>query len=153
MKRIKINPADAVALFWVAAGILVCYGATQLGLGSITDPGAGFIFFWSGLVLALLSLVVLIDSIRGSEDTVVEMAEMNWAKIALVLVSLLLYAFLLERLGFALTTFVLLSFLLGRIENTHWGRSLAVASAAALACYAVFELWLKIRLPKGMFGF
>ena len=153
MKRIKLTAGAASALFWVAVGILVCYGATRLGLGSVTEPGAGFIFFWSGLLLVLLSLIVLAESIRSAEDTVQEMGEMNWAKIALVLLSLLLYAFFLERLGFVLTTFVLLSFLLGWIEGTNWARSLAVASAAALACFAIFELWLKIRLPKGIFGF
>ncbi|HEY2922606.1 MAG TPA: tripartite tricarboxylate transporter TctB family protein [Candidatus Binatia bacterium] len=153
MKRTKKIAASASALFWVAVGIMACYGATRLGLGSVPEPGAGFIFFWSGLILAILSFIVLVDSVRSSEDTVHEMGEMKWAKIALVLMSLLLYAFFLERLGFVLTTFVLLSFLLGWIERTNWVRSLEVASAAALASYAIFELWLKIRLPKGIFGF
>ena len=153
VKKTKSIAAGASALFWLAVGILACYGATRLGLGSVTEPGAGFIFFWSGLILVLLSLVVLAESIRSSEDTVQEMGVMNWAKIALVLLSLLLYAYFLERLGFVLTTFVLLSFLLGWIERINWARSLAVASVAALACFAIFELWLKIRLPKGIFGF
>jgi putative tricarboxylic transport membrane protein len=153
VKRTKTIAAGAGALFWVAVGLLACYGATRLGLGSVTDPGAGFIFFWSGLVLVILSLIVLADSLRSSEDTVREMGEMNWTKIALVLLSLLLYAFFLERLGFVLTSFVLMSFLLRCIEGTNWFRSLGVAGAAALASYGVFELWLKIRLPKGLFGF
>jgi putative tricarboxylic transport membrane protein len=88
----------------------------------------------------------------------VEIAEetggaVNWVKIGLVLLSLLLYAFFLERLGFVVTTFVLLIFLLSWIEQTNWARSLGVASAAALGSFAIFELWLKIRLPKGIFGF
>ena len=153
MKRTKTFAAGVSALFWVAVGLLTCYGATRLGLGSVTEPGVGFIFFWSGLILVILSLIVLADSIRSSEDTVREMGEMNWAKIALVLLSLLLYAFFLERLGFVLTTFVLMSFLLGCIEGINWVRSAGVAAAAALASYAIFELWLKIRLPKGLFGF
>jgi putative tricarboxylic transport membrane protein len=153
VKRTKTIAASVTALFWVAVGLLACYGATRLGLGSVTEPGAGFIFFWSGLILVVLSLIVLADSVRTPADTEREMSEMNWAKIALVLLSLLLYAFFLERLGFVLTTFVLMSFLLGCIEGTHWFRSLGVAGAAALACYAIFELWLKIRLPKGLFGF
>lgn len=153
VKKTKLTAGAASAIFWLAVGILACYGATRLGLGSVTEPGAGFIFFWSGLILVLLSLIVLVDSMRSAEDAVQEMGEMNWAKIALVLLSLLLYAFSLERLGFALTTFILLSFLLGWIEGTNWGRSLAVAGAAALVCFAIFELWLKIRLPKGIFGF
>jgi putative tricarboxylic transport membrane protein len=153
VKKTNLTAVSASALFWVAVGILACYGATRLGLGSVTEPGAGFIFFWSGLILVILSLIVFADSVRSAEDTVQQMGEMNWAKIALVLLSLLLYAFFLERLGFVLTTFVLMSFLLGWIEGTNWARSLSVASAAALASFAIFELWLKIRLPKGIFGF
>jgi putative tricarboxylic transport membrane protein len=153
VKRTKKIAASASALFWVAVGFREFYGSIRLGLWSVGEPGAGFIFFWSGLILVILSFIVLVDSVRSSEDTVHEMGEMKWAKIALVLMSLLLYAFFLERLGFVLTTFVLLSFLLGWIERTNWVRSLEVASAAALASYAIFELWLKIRLPKGIFGF
>ena len=153
MKRTKPIAAVAGALFWVAVGLLACYGATQLGLGSVTEPGAGFIFFWSGLILVILSLIVFANFVRSPADTARDMGEVNWTKIALVLLSLLLYAFFLERLGFVLTTFVLVSFLLGCIEGTNWFRSLAVAGAAALASYAIFELWLKIRLPKGLFGF
>jgi len=153
VKRTKTIIAGAAALFWIGAGLLACYGATRLGLGSVTDPGAGFIFFWSGVFLVILSLIVLADSVRSSEQSVRDTGEMNWIKITLVLLSLVLYAFFLEKLGFVLTTFFLLSFLLSCIEDTNWIRSLGVASAAALACYAIFELWLKIRLPKGLFGF
>jgi len=153
VKKTKAIVAGAAAFFWIAAGLLACYGATRLGLGSVTEPGAGFIFFWSGVVLVILSLVVLIDSIRSSEAAAHDIGEMNWIKITLVLVSLVLYAFFLEKLGFILTTFFLLSFLLSCIEDTNWIRSLGVAGVAAMACYAIFELWLKIRLPKGLFGF
>ena len=143
----------ASALFWVALGILVCYGATQLGLGSVTEPGSGFIFFWSGLILVILSVMTIAESLRSSEKIVEETGAMNWVKIGLVLLSLLLYAFFLERLGFVVTTFVLLIFLLSWIEETNWARSLGVASAAALGSFAIFELWLKIRLPRGILGF
>ena len=144
---------SGVALFWVALGILVCYGATRLGLGSVTEPSSGLIFFWSGLILVILSFMVLAEGLHGTEEIVHETGEMNWVKIALVLLSLVLYAFFLERLGFVVTTFLLLSFLLGWIERTNWARSLGVASAAALGSFAIFEVWLKIRLPKGIFGF
>ena len=153
VKRTKTIAASAGAFFWVAVGLLACYGASRLGLGSVAEPGAGFIFVWSGLVLIILSLIVFADAVRSSEDTVRQMPEINWPKIALVLFSLLLYAFFLERLGFVLTTFVLMSFLLGCIQGAGWFRSLGTAGAAALTTYAMFELWLKIRLPKGIVGF
>jgi putative tricarboxylic transport membrane protein len=153
VKRTKAIAASAGALFWIAVGLLACYGAARLGVGSITDPGAGFIFFWSGLVLVILALPVLADSLCTSEDSMREMLEMNWAKIALVLFALLLYAFFLEKVGFVFTTLVIMTFLLSYIGGTGWFRAFAVAGAAALTSYAMFELWLKIRLPKGIFGF
>jgi putative tricarboxylic transport membrane protein len=153
VKKTKTTIAGSVALFWIALGILVCYGASRLGLGSVTEPGSGFIFFWSGLILVILSLMDLAGSLHGAEELVQETGAMNWVKIALVIFSLMLYAFFLERLGFVVATFVLLSFLLGWIERTGWARSLGIASSAALGSFAIFELWLKIRLPKGIFGF
>ena len=151
MKKTKIIVANV--LFWIALGILVCYGATRLSVGSVSEPGPGFIFFWLGLILVILSLAAFAESLRSSKEIVQETREMNWVKIALVILSLLLYAFFLERLGFVLTTFLLLSFLLGWIERASWTRSLGVSTAAALGSFAIFELWLKIRLPKGIFGF
>lgn len=152
MKRTRITLDSCSALFWFGLGLLVCYGASRLGLGSVTDPGSGFIFFWSGLILALLSLMLFSNSREATEEAQ-ETTGTNWAKISLVLAALVLYAFFLERLGFVLTTFVLLSFLLGVTEGKNWPRALGVASAAALGSFAIFELWLKIRLPKGIFGF
>jgi putative tricarboxylic transport membrane protein len=153
VKKTKTAIAGSMTAFWVAVGILLCYGATRLGLGSVTEPGSGFIFFWSGLILAVLALMVGVESAHASGDPVQEMGRMNWEKIGLVLLCLVLYAFFLERLGFMLTTFVLLSVLLGLIERTSWARSFGAAGAAALGSFAIFELWLKIRLPKGIFGF
>ena len=153
MKRTRITLDACSALFWFALGLLLCYGAGRLGLGSVTDPGPGFIFFWSGLVLALLSLMLFTNSLREAASEAQEIKGTNWPKISLILASLVLYASFLERMGFVLTTFVLLSFLLGLSEGRKWLRILGIASAAALGSFALFELWLKIRLPKGLFGF
>jgi putative tricarboxylic transport membrane protein len=143
----------SVAFFWVALSILACFGAIRLGVGRATEPGSGFIFFWSGLILAVLSLVAFAESLRDGVEANPAIGALNWRKIVLVLLALLLYAFSLERVGFVLTTFLLLSFLLGLIEDIHWGKSLGIASVAAAGSYAMFELWLKIRLPHGIFGF
>lgn len=131
--------------------MLACFGATRLGLGTVGEPGAGFIFFWSGLLLVILSLIVFAGSIREADEPA--QGGTNWGKIALVLLSLLLYGFLLERLGFVISTFLLMSFLLGWIERTKWFKAVGVAAFAATASYAIFQLWLKIRLPRGLFGF
>ena len=81
MKKTKTTIVSGVALFWVALGILVCYGATRLGLGSVTAPGAGFIFFWSGLILVILSFMALTEGLRSTEEIVQETGDLNWVKI------------------------------------------------------------------------
>jgi hypothetical protein len=131
----------------------VCYRASLLGLGSASAPGSGFIFFWSGLIMACLSLAVFTNSLRGVVEERQEIVGTNWSKLSLVLVGLVLYGLLLERLGFIGTTFVLLILLLRIGERTRWSLVLAVASLTALSTFVLFDLWLGIKLPKGTFGF
>lgn len=152
MKRIKITADAASGLFWLVWALLVCYGASQLGLGSVTDPGSGFIFFWSGVILALMAIVLVAGSVSETNEADRPVVGTNWRKVLLVLASLVLYGILLERIGFAFSTLFLLSFLL-RVSETNWLRTIAVAVAAAVGTFSLFELWLKIRLPKGIFGF
>ncbi|HEV8342205.1 MAG TPA: tripartite tricarboxylate transporter TctB family protein [Candidatus Binatia bacterium] len=153
MKRTRITLNTCGAVAWFTFGLSVCYGASRLGLGNITDPGPGFIFFWSGSILTLLSLMLLFNSLQETAPEDRETGRTNWTKVACVLAALLFFAFFLEKLGFVFTTFLLLCFLLGVSGGKSWLPVLGVASAAAVGSFALFELWLKIRLPKGIFGF
>jgi hypothetical protein len=152
VKKIKITADAGSGIFWLMWALLVCYGASRLGLGSVTDPGSGFIFFWSGVILALLALVLVAGAIAETNPAHRAVVGTDWRKVLLVLASLVLYGLCLERIGFAFSTFFLLSFLL-RVSGTPWSRTVTVAVAAAVGTFSLFELWLKIRLPKGVFGF
>jgi len=63
------------------------------------------------------------------------------------------YAIFLEILGFLMVTFLLLIFLFRGIEPQRWLVSVGGSALASLICYAIFELWLKTQLPKGILGF
>jgi putative tricarboxylic transport membrane protein len=145
---------DAVsAVFWFALALVICYRSTLLGVGSANEPGSGFIFFWSGVIMALLALIILAGSLRDSGDEARALIDIRWRKVSLVLAALVLYALGLEKFGFVLTTFALLSFLLWIGNEARWPIFFAVAGAAALGSFVLFDFWLKIRLPKGIFGF
>jgi predicted branched-subunit amino acid permease len=66
--------------------------------------------------------------------------------------ALLGYLLLLETLGFVAVTFLFL-LLLFRLERLTWAFSAVSAGVGALACYVLFQLWLKTQLPTGPFGF
>jgi hypothetical protein len=77
----------------------------------------------------------------------------NILKIILVLLSLFLYAFFMEALGFIPITLLLFIFLLGMIEKRRWVFTIFVSVAVTGISYLLFEIWLKSQLPKGILGF
>ena len=77
----------------------------------------------------------------------------SWKKVALALTALLAYWLVLEHLGFLITTYLLLLFLLRVIEPQKWLLAVATALIATTFSYALFNLWLKVQMPNGILGF
>jgi len=138
------------ALFWLAFAIFFSIESlTQLKLGTLHQPGPGFFPFWAGVVLGLLSLILLLNSLRNQER--LSLSGLKSWKLLLVAGALLAYLLLLETLGFVTITFLFL-FILLRLEYKGWVFSAVSALLGALASYAIFQLWLKTQLPTGPFG-
>ena len=139
------------SLFWLAIAIFFSFeGFTNLKVGTLHQPGTGFFPFWGGVVLGLLSLVLLLNSLKKSDT--LSLSGLKSPKLLLVTGALLAYLLLLETLGFVTITFLFL-FLLFRIEYRGWLFSAVSALLGAFFSYALFQLWLKTQLPAGPFGF
>ncbi|HSR11760.1 MAG TPA: tripartite tricarboxylate transporter TctB family protein, partial [Thermodesulfobacteriota bacterium] len=73
-------------------------------------------------------------------------------RVAIGVVSLVGYRYLLPVLGFAPDSFLFV-FLLTRALGRHgWVTTSLFSAATAAACYLVFQIFLKIPMPKGIFG-
>jgi putative tricarboxylic transport membrane protein len=135
-------------LFFVLFSLYVCVESWRLGVGSFFRPGAGFFPFYSSLLLGLLSLILGLLAFRGK----VEKAE-SWTEVgSTVTVSLALlgFALLLTWLGFVVTTFLFIFFLLRAVERRGWLLAASAALFISAAFYVVFGLWLKAQLPAGI---
>jgi len=77
----------------------------------------------------------------------------NKTKIILVLISVFLFALLMEKLGFILVILLLFIFLLGIIEKKRWFFTVFVSIVVTAFAYWIFEVWLNSQLPKGLLGF
>jgi len=142
------------SLFWLIVAVVICVHAAQLGLGTLSEPGSGFVFLFSGFLIGIFSVVIFVLSLkRKGGESISPFRNVHWGKLGLALAYILLYGLLLERLGFLLTTFLLLGLLLGTIESKRWYVMFLVALTGALGTYGIFELWLHTRLPRGPFGF
>jgi len=137
-------------LFFILFSLYVCFESWRLGVGSFFRPGAGFFPFYSSLLLGLLSLILGFLAFRGK----VEKAE-SWTDVGntvTVSLALLGFALLLTWLGFAITTFLFILYLLRAVERRAWLLSASAALFISAAFYVVFGLWLKAQLPAGILG-
>jgi len=150
------NTDRSSGLFWLVVGIGIAIGSLKYGFGTLHEPGPGFITFFAGAMLALLSLSLFFSSLRDQKDR--SGFQSLWAgldpgKILYVIFLLVAYTFLLKPVGFLISTFFLL-FLLFRIKGTYRLKSVFLMSLlVTVGSYIVFEIWLKAQLPKGVLGF
>ena len=136
----------------VSAGTV--FLSSKLPFGGFATPGAGFLPFSVGVLMFLLSLILFIQSFsKGEEGRKALWAKGGTGRVLLILLSLVLYGLILEKLGFILTTFLLMGFLLLAIGKVRRSVVVLLSLISSLGCYGVFQVWLNVQLPKGIFGF
>jgi putative tricarboxylic transport membrane protein len=148
-----MGKADRISgTFWLIFGAVLAIESYRMGLGSLHQPGPGFLSFYASLVVGSLALVNLIQAWSGrkTEKTGEPIfGKQNTRKIMAFLISVFLYAALLETLGFLLVTFLLFLFLLGVIEKKKRLFTVLASIAVTAASYLIFEVWLMSQLPRG----
>ena len=143
------------SIFWAVMGIGISYGGYKLDLGTLHEPGGGFLFFWVGLIMIGLSLGILIRAARekaAKGELKAVWAGISWKRLISVLAVLFIYAYLFTPLGFILSTIGLLVFLFKAVEPQKWSWAILGAMISTLAAYSVFRLWLGCQLPQGLLG-
>jgi putative tricarboxylic transport membrane protein len=148
-------PNIVSGLFWLAMSFFVCLISIQYGIGTLKSPGPGFLPFWSGAILGGLSITLVLKAVVKTK--VKEMADLwkgtKWYKVVLVLASLYIYTVFLPILGYIITTFLEMTFLLSLIERSRMLLVLVSALIIVLTTHFIFYVWLGVQLPKGVFGF
>ncbi len=143
------------ALFFIALSLFVCQQSTVIGVGSLRKPGPGLMAMGAGIGVGLLALAVLIRSFLSKpEASGVDRANetAGRGRLLSLCVSLFVYAALVSWLGFALSTFLFVFFLLRTAESEKWWLSLLKAGLVTAGNYLVFVEWLGINLPKGIWA-
>jgi putative tricarboxylic transport membrane protein len=142
--------------FWLLFSLFISFESYRLGLGTVNQPGPGFLFFWTGIVVAILAITVIVKSFkRLSQEEVTDKAfgRSNVKKVVFVLAALFIYALIMELLGFFISTLFLFIFLLGVIEKKKWWFAVGVSVLVTILSYLLFETGLQSQLPKGILGF
>ncbi len=143
------------SLFWLLVSILVFAESLRIGIGTVQNPGMGFMTFGASGILGILSLVLLLQASLRKEDVRHKplFAGTLWRRILFVLLALTVYARVMPVLGYLISTFVLMTLLFGILEKKRIKFVPLYALVATLFTHLVFSKWLNCQFPHGLFGF
>lgn len=149
MKAVDI----VTALIVLALSVAVMISTHQLDYWADFAPGSAFAPFWVGVAGIVLSLLLLVTTLRRDQHEphgfpdrhgflrVVEVAAALWIMLLAVPV-----------LGLILSGVALCLFLLLAVERRPLIPSLATTAITVGIVYGVFVAWLGISLPQGVLG-
>jgi hypothetical protein len=140
-------------LFWLGISIFVVYMALELGVGPFSNPGPGFVLFWSSIIFGILSSVLVIKAIlgKGARRFSDSWSGLKWKNVLITVIALFLYASLLTTIGFLIMTFSVMVLLYSLGKPKPWV-TVAGAFVTIMLAYIIFHFALQIQFPRGILG-
>jgi len=139
-------------IFWLLLGIIFTILATGYQIGSVTQPGPGFLPLGVGLLLIVFSLVILgqgLQSLKNLEAVVPFSKPGGLKKVAYIVLLLLVLGFFFEETGLLITVFLLLTLSMLVAELKSWKKIIFLGLVTTLGVYILFVLLLSQQLPRG----
>lgn len=143
----------------IAGGLAVAWHSyAHLKLGMMISPGAGFLPFCVGAILAILGSIWLgMSVLSGKAEAAPEngaAAESPAGHPALTrlvpgILLVIAYGWVFERLGFFVSTVLFMMAWQKGIEREGWVKTLVISFVCAGAMYLLFNFLLKGVLPTG----
>lgn len=133
-------------------GLAILWEGRTLAFGSFRNPGSGMFPALIAAMMLVLSaiLIALPPKTDGRGSSISGRVVL---RICSVFAALVLYAFLLEPLGFLIVSFVLATFLFAVFESQKYGLAVFKAFVLTGLAYLLFEVLLQSNLPRGLLSF
>jgi putative tricarboxylic transport membrane protein len=148
------NSDSRSSLVWLFVGLGFVAGGLKMGIGPLNAPGPGFFPVLVGGVFSLLSMALFMSTFLAkdqlSERRSFWKEKKSCRKVSLSLLSLVFYLISLNYLGYLITTFLFILFLLKFVGQRKWGPSILIAILVSWGSYAIFKTGLGVALPKGL---
>ncbi|MHB8772671.1 MAG: tripartite tricarboxylate transporter TctB family protein [Syntrophales bacterium] len=140
-----------VLILFIVLGMGVMTESVRLSLGTMYNPGPGFLPFFLGLSMVILAGLSCLEQPRKGVA-----AEKDSGKegkpILFIAGGLLLYLALMKVLGFYTDTFLLLVYLMRCFGEKRYRRSFALSLIIIVVVYFIFYKVFIIPFPEGMIG-
>ena len=107
-----MNAERVGSLFWLLFGAAAVYGSLDLGIGTMSAPGSGFLTCVAGSFVSLMALLLFVQSFKGDPAAQARVADLwvscNWWRAIAISVLIIVFILAFETLGFFLCSFILL---------------------------------------------
>ena len=152
--RFRLNNSELWGgLIGFALGIFVIRSGLKLKLGTINDPGSGYVLFYTGILMCVFAATIVIAALTDGGPTFGSRWKgARWAKPAIVIACLIAFTFALNAFGFLLSSIPLVLALMRLIDPVRWALAIPVSFAASTGMWWLLKHMLGIQLPSGMFG-
>lgn len=136
------------AIAFLAVGALFMmesFRISKTAYGSAVGPNVFPLLL--GLVLTLLSIKLLLETMRYA-DSEKRKQTLQYKKFFIIFTALILYAVLLETLGYVITTFLFLTVGFQTMEKGSLWKSLLIAACFSFGVYGLYVKLLQGTLPS-----
>ncbi len=133
--------------FFFCFSLFVLWASLRVGLGTLQKPGPGFLAFYVGVSLAVLSLILIHKgwSVRESPAAASR-------RVVLALISIVAYSLVLEALGFLVATFFLVAIFFHLGKPRRWWLLFGISGLVTFLVYLVFGILFHVSFPRGFLG-
>jgi putative tricarboxylic transport membrane protein len=145
VKRVRLDAKIIFSVCVFLISIIYLFSAKNLVLGTMKRPGVGFLPILSGTLLAIFSMIEIIKITLNKSDS--SKVSIEWKKIAIFFLGIIIYALLLNPIGYLFATFGLLLFLAKLFGAKSWVKPLIFSIILSGASYYLFAELLLVQLP------
>ena len=141
------------SLFSIGLAFVICLESIRIGPGALSNPGPGFVPLICGLVMGIIGLIVFISTYKSSplEGKVALWGpDTRWRDMILTTISLIIYALLIDFLGFHLITLLWMIFICRWVGSMGWMTTFLISAVTIISSYLIFSYYLGIRFPLGI---
>lgn len=140
------------SVFFMILAIVIYYMSLQVKVDEISKIGTNFVPILISLGMFILSLSILVDTIRAKNTTEAKEKKNN-LPVYLTFLSLISYVLLIEKIGFLIMTILYLftqMFILSGFKKKNAILYLIISIAVASFTYFGFRNFLDVLLPTGI---
>ncbi len=138
-----------IELAMPAAFILM---AAYVAVQSLSMGSEGIFPMMSAGGLFLCAVYLLFQTLK-KQQAVVNLQGVNLKMVGITLLALLVYVFLLKKIGYVIDTFLLCAFIIRSLGYRKYGMIAVCSAVAVAAVFVIFKVVLSVPLPMIILDF